>query len=58
VLFEKSESEYERYVIGWALAFLLAVMVVTGGCPPPRQRDKDQQTGMGPRDEAAVFIAD
>jgi hypothetical protein len=40
--------------IGWSIALLLAVMVATGGCPPPRQRDKDQQTGMGTREEAPV----
>jgi hypothetical protein len=43
--------------LGWTIALLLAVMVATSGCPPPRQRDKDQQTGMGPRVEGVVLMS-
>jgi hypothetical protein len=43
----------------WAIAaILLAVIFAAAGCPPPRQRDKDQQTGMGPRSDTVVFTAD
>jgi hypothetical protein len=44
--------------IGWTIAVLLAVMLATSGCPAPRQRDKDQQTGMGPGGDAVMLTFD
>lgn len=33
--------------ISATIAVVLAVALTAGGCPAPRQRDNDQQTGMG-----------
>jgi hypothetical protein len=42
---------------GWTIALLLTVILGTGGCPPPRQRDKDQQTGLGQRRDTVATLA-
>jgi hypothetical protein len=40
--------------ISAAIIVALAVSLAAGGCPAPRQRDKDQQTGMGPAEHGIV----
>ncbi len=44
--------------IGATVIVALAVSFAAGGCPAPRQRDKDQQTGMGPVEHGVVRATD